>query len=196
MLNFVQSALGAASLSMLVAAAPAQAVVVNTFTGSWAPTAANGFDSFVQAPTTSTFTTSVSGDGLTLTALIANNGDMVHPSFFLQNYSYQTVPLLPTGPVSYRYEIQVFSDTGSVEMFDDFGNSGTYASGEIINGSVSINYTGGYFSYFGVNIDDLEGTASAIVTLTNLLAPVPEPGTIVLAALGIATLVVARRRQG
>ena len=196
MLNFVQSALGAASLSMLVAAAPAQAVVVNTFTGSWAPTAANGFDSFVQAPTTSTFTTSVSGDGLTLTALIANNGDMVHPSFFLQNYSYQTVPLLPTGPVSYHYQIEVRSTTGFVDLYDDFGTSGNYGSGDVIIGNFSINYTRGYFSYFGVNIDDGFGTASAIVTLTNLLAPVPEPGTIVLAALGIATLVVARRRQG
>ena len=196
MSNFMHRAIGAASLSMLLAAAPAQAGFINTFTGPWAPTAANGFTNFVQG-TMSTFSTSVSADGLTLTSLIAKNGAPT-TSFWLENYSFLTTPLLPTGPVSYLYAIQVFSTTtsGLVDMFDDFGNSGTYASGTIISGSRSINYTGGYFGYFGVNINDSANNASATVTLTNLSAPVSAPGTIALAALGIATLVVTRRRQG
>ena len=180
---------------MLVVATPTQAGVVTTFTGSWAPTAANGFENSVQG-TTSTFSTSVSGDGLTLSSLIANNGDSSHPSFFLQNYSFLTTPLLPTGPVSYSYAIEVFSATGFVDLFDDFGHNNTYASGTIISGSVSDNYTGGYFAYFGVNINDSANSASAIVRLTDLSAPVSAPGTIALAALALAALAVTRRQRG
>lgn len=130
-----------------------------------------------------------------LTSLIANNGDLDHPSFWLQNYSFLTIPLLPTGPISYDYAIELFSATGDVTMFDDFGNSASYASGTTVSGTYSTNYSGGYF---GVNIDDFSGTASAIVTLTNLSAPapVPEPGTIALTALGLAALATIRRRQG
>ena len=145
----------------------------------------------------SSFSTSVSADGLVLTSLIDNNGDLTHPSFFLQNYSFLTIPLLPTGPISYDYAIELFSATGDVTMFDDFGNSASYASGTTVSGTYSTNYSGGYFGYFGVNIDDSLGTASAIVTLTNLSAPapVPEPGTIALTALGLAALATIRRRQ-
>ncbi len=127
--------------------------------------------------------------------MIANNRDTGHPSFFLQNYSFLTVPLLPTGPISYDYAIELLSPTGFVDMFDDFGNSSSYASGTIVSGTYSTNYSGGYFGYFGVNIDDFSGTASAIVRLTNLSAPVSAPGTIALAALGLAALATTRRRQ-
>lgn len=197
MFNFIHGALCAVSLSAVLAATPAQAGVIHTFTGPWAPTAANGFANDVQS-TISTFSTSVSADGLVLTSLIANNGDLGHPSFFLQNYSFLTIPLLPTGPISYHYAIELFSAGGFVTMFDDFGNSSSYASGTTVSGTYSANYSGGYFGYFGVNIDDLSGTASAIVTLTNLSAPVPvsAPGTITLAALGLAALATIRRRQG
>ncbi len=207
MFNFIHGALCAVSLSAVLAATPAQAGVIHTFTGPWAPTAVNGFENSVQS-TISTFSTSVSADGLVLSSLIANNGDLGHPSFFLQNYSYVTVPLLPTGLISYDYAITLFSARGFVTMFDDFGNSSSYASGTTVSGTYSANYSGGYFGYFGVNIDDFSGTlspfasfsgtASAIVTLTNLSAPVPvsAPGTITLAALGLAALATIRGRQG
>ena len=192
MFNSLQGALCAASLSAVLAAMPAQASVINTFTGPWAPTVGNGFENSVNS-TISTFSTSVSANGLVLTSMIANNGDTGHPSFFLQNYSFLTVPLLPTGPISYDYAIELLSPTGFVDMFDDFGNSSSYASGTTVSGTYSTNYSGGYF---GVNIDDFSGTASAIVTLTNLSAPVSAPGTIALAALGLAALATTRRRQG
>ena len=197
MFNFTHGALCAVSLSAVLVATPAQAIVINTFTGPWAPTAANGFANDVQS-TISTFSTSVSANGLVLTSLIANNGDLDHPSFWLQNYSFLTIPLLPTGPISYDYAIELFSATGVVTMFDDFGHSASYTSGTTVSGIYSTNYSGGYFGYFGVNIDDFSGTASAIVTLTNLSAPapVPEPGTIALTALGLAALATIRRRQG
>ena len=83
-------------------------------------------------------------------------------------------------------------------MFDDFGHSASYASGTTVSGTYSTNYSGGYFGYFGVNINDSASTASAVVTLTNLSAPAPvsAPGTITLAALGLAALATIRRRQG
>ena len=195
MFNFMRGALCAASLSAVLAATPAQAGVINTFTGPWAPTAVNGFENSVQS-TISSFSTSVSANGLVLTSLIGNNGDSGHPSFFLQNYSFLTIPLLPTGPISYNYAIALFSATGVVNMFDDFGNSSSYASGTTVSGTYSANYSGGYFGYFGVNINDGSGTASAVVTLTNLSAPVSTPGTIALAALGLAALATTRRRRG
>ena len=194
MFSSLHGALCAASLSAVLAAVPAQASVITTFTGPWAPTVGNGFANDVNS-TSSTFSTSVSADGLVLTSMISNNGDSGHPSFFLQNYSFLTVPLLPTGLISYDYAIELFSATGFVEMFDDFGNNSSYASGTIVRGTYSTNYTGGYFGYFGININDFAGTASAIVTLTNLSAPVSAPGTIALAALGLAALVTTRRRQ-
>ena len=194
MFNSMQGAIWAASLSAVMAATPAQANVINTFTGPWAPTAVNGFANDVQS-TVSSFSTSVSANGLVLTSLIANNGDTGHPSFFLQNYSYLTTALLPTGPISYDYAIELFSTTGSVDMFDDFGNNSSYASGTTVSGTYSANYSGGYFGYFGVNINDGFGTASAVVTLTNLSAPVSTPGTIALAALGLAALATTRRRR-
>ena len=195
MFNSLQGALCAASLSAVLAAMPAQASVITTFTGPWAPTAGNGFANDVNS-TISTFSTSVSANGLVLTSMIANNGDTGHPSFFLQNYSFLTVALLPTGPISYDYAIELLSATGFVDMFDDFGHSSSYASGTTVSGTYSANYSGGYFGYFGVNINDSSGTASAIVRLTNLSASVSAPGTIALAALGLAALATTRRRQG
>ena len=197
MFNSIHGALCAVSLSAVLVATPAQASVINTFTGPLAPTAANGFENSVQS-TISSFSTSVSANGLVLTSLIANNGDLDHPSFWLQNYSFLTIPLLPTGPISYDYAIELFSATGDITMFDDFGNSASYASGTTVSGTYSANYSGGYFGYFGININDSLGAASATVRLTNLSAPAPvsAPGTIALAALGLAALATTRRRQG
>jgi hypothetical protein len=151
----------------------------------------------VQGPTTSTFVTTVSADGKTLTSVINNNGDVGHPSFFLQNYSFLTTPLLPTGNVSYDYTIELLSATGTVTEFDDFGrSSASFGSGTILSGQVAVNYAGGYFGYFGINIQDGQGTAHAVVTLTNLSAPavVPEPQSAALVALALGGLVASRRR--
>lgn len=196
----MRGALCTASLSAVLAATPAQASVIDTFTGPWAPTEVNGFENSVQSAVSS-FSSSVSANGLVLRSLIDNNGDLVHPSFFLQNCSFLTVSLLSTGPISYDYAIELLSTTGFVTMFDDFGHRSRCASGTTVSGTYSANYSGGYFGYFGylgVNIDDSLGTALAIVTLTNLSAPAPvcAPGTITLAALGLAALATTRRRQG
>ena len=83
MFSSLQGALCAASLSAVLAAMPAQASVINTFTGLWAPTAGNGFANDVQS-NVSTFSTSVSANGLVLTSLIANNGDTATPASFFR----------------------------------------------------------------------------------------------------------------
>lgn len=195
-MNHVIRAARAALLSAAFIAAPAFAGVTNTFTGEWAPTAANGFENAVGAGgSPSTFTTSVSADGTVLTAHIANNGDWSHPSFFLQNYSFLTTPLLRSGQVRYDYEIELFSPTGSVMEFDDFGRGAAWhASGTKLTGTVDFMFNGGYFSYFGINIADFDGTASAVVTLTNFSAPLPEPESLALTAVALAGLALARRR--
>ena len=180
----------------------AAAAVQHSFTGAWAPTVATGFEN--AATGGGTFTVSVSADHLTLTAFIENPANLDFGSFFLQNYGYSQGPpiLLPTGPVSYDYTIQYSSSLGFVSTFDDFGNNTFVVSGSSLAGSSSVNYAGGYFGYFGVNIrgDDGNGThgvASATVTLSNFSAPaaVPEPASIALFALGLATVAAARRRS-
>ena len=172
-MRLVSSVLGAAL--MFTATLPAAAAVTG-FVGPWAPTLANGFTNSV-AGSLSTFTTTVSPDGLTLTSHLDNNGDIAGPSFFLQNYA----NILPHGPFSYDYSIVFHSPTGFGYEYDDFGRSAPVSNGDIISGSVAGLYDGisfgGYFGYFGVNVDDGNGTASATVTLTNFSGPgeVPEP---------------------
>ena len=198
---FFRHTVAIAVVSLLLPLAAA-AAVQHSFTGAWAPTVANGFES--AATGGGTFTVSVSADHLTLTAFIENPANLDFGSFFLQNYGYSQGPpiLLPTGPVSYDHTIQYSSSLGFVSTFDDFGNNTFVVSGSSLAGSSSVNYAGGYFGYFGVNIrgDDGNGThgvASATVTLSNFTAPaaVPEPASIALFALGLATVAAARRRS-
>jgi len=200
-MSSLRHTLGVAAVSLLlplVAAASVQTV----FTGAWAPTAANGFEN--AATGGGTFNVSVSVDGTTLTANIENPLTLNFGSFFLQNYGYlQALPiLLPTGTVSYDYNIQYFSALGFVATFDDFGNNTSVSSGGSLSGSTSVNYAGGYFGYFGVNIIGFDGignfgVASATVTLSNFSAPsaVPEPAPITLVALSLAAMAVSRRRS-
>jgi hypothetical protein len=118
--------------------------------------------------------------GQTLTALLANNGDTNPPSFYLQNYS----GLLPRGNFSYDYSITLSTpSTYGVIEFDDFGCSpAVYADGTVLTGQHSgfnpdptLPYP--YFGFFGINIDDEQGTASATVVLTNFnFTPEPVPG--------------------
>jgi len=180
--------------ALILAAVPASAGTINGFFGPWAPTPANGFDNSTASPV-STFVTTISPDGLTVTSELNNNGDTSHPSFFLQNYS----GLLPSGPFSYDYAITLFSPTGFVTEFDDFGHgSFTYASGTVISGHRSGNhpelFPSPYFGYFGVNIDDGAGSASATVELRNFSGPIPEPATLPLLAAGVLAFSCQRRR--
>ncbi len=169
--------------------APQASHAITGFSGPWDPSAAplnstgipdvNGFNRAVQS-SVSTFTVSISLDNQTLTALLTNNGDTNHPSFFLQNYS----GLLPAGSFSYDYSIRLNSPTGFINQFDDFGNfSANYIDGTILSGTrsglnpePSLPYP--FFGYFGINIDDGAGSAEATVVLTNFqFTPVPSvPG--------------------
>ncbi len=198
---FLRHSVALAVVSLLLPLAAA-ASVQHGFTGAWAPNAANGFEN--AATGGGTFTVSVSADHSTLTAFIENPANLNFGSFFLQNYGYTQTPpiLLPTGMVSYDYQINYFSALGLVSTFDDFGNNTTVVSGSSLSGSSSINYAGGYFGYFGINIRGFDvngnpGVASATVTLSNFSAPaaVPEPTPIALVALGLAALAAARRRS-
>lgn len=178
--------------AMLVTGAaftPSISYAASGFVGPWDPSGAslngigisdpNGFNRGVQS-IFSTFTLSVSPDKQTLTALLANNGDTSHPSFFLDNYS----GLLPRGSFSYDYSITLSTPTtNGVTEFDDFGRSpGVYADGTVLTGQRSafnpdptLPYP--YFGFFGINIEDGQGTASARVVLTNFnFTPEPVPG--------------------
>jgi hypothetical protein len=184
-------------LACLAIGIPAHATIFS-FTGPWAPTGTNGFANATQDG--SPFTTSVSGNGLVLTSDIATGGDPLHASFFLQNYNFTNLalPQLPHAIVSYDYSIALSSPTGSVYEFDDFGDSADYTSGSTITGHQTLDYFpgganwyGGFFEYFGVNIDDGAGTASAVITLTNFSATVSEPASVwllAIALLGLASL--------
>jgi hypothetical protein len=172
-----------------VAVSPGASYAASGFVGPWDPSGATfngsgiqnsyGFNRAVQS-VFSTFTVSVSPDKQTLTAWLANNGDTNHPSFFLENYS----GLLPRGTFTYDYSITLSTPTtNSVTEFDDFGRSASgYADGTVLTGQHSglnpdptLPYP--FFQFFGINIDDGEGTASAKVVLTNFnFTPATVPG--------------------
>jgi hypothetical protein len=122
---------------------------------------------------------------------------MGHSSFFLQHY----IGFLPAGPFSYDYSITFHSSTGFVSEFDDFGNSGLFADGAAINGHKSGNYPeffpSPFFEYFGINIDDGNGTAQATVILSNFSGPgsIPEPASLLLFATGLLGLICKRRQS-
>lgn len=185
--RFKLPALGA-MLVTGVAVSPGPSYAASGFVGPWDPSGAtfngtgipdsNGFDRAVQS-TISTFDILISPDKQTLTAWISNNGDTNHPSFWIQNYS----GLLPRGIFSYDYSITLISATNSVTEFDDFGRSAsTYADGTVLTGQRSgfnpdptLPYP--YFGFFGINIDDGQGTAKATVVLTNFnFTPEAVPG--------------------
>ena len=138
----------------------------------------------------------IAADGSRVTAALANNNDSSHPSFFLQNCSFVVREKLPRGVVSFDISVENTGST-SLNFFGDNLPTLVLAVGQSFSQNQSFHYTGGYFGYFGININDGNGTAKVLVTLSNLVAPVPAPAAMALFGLGALGLAALRRtRQG